>query len=205
VHRAGPDADAGHVGDAALQEAVGETAGRGADVEAVETGDRDGEMVERRGQPLAAAGNEAGGCSTMRTASSGKDCEAFWTTLSGPERTLPSEDQGLGHRPGGREAELHEQLVGAILPGLAAMASVEEARQRRSRLRGDGTDAQAGLAGGATGFDGETERAGHRERIAGGGDGGVHEHGVGAQARASAAWTARRSRRRRSRARGPAR
>ena len=57
---AGADVDGHHRGGAALQEAVGEPAGRGAGVERPPTGHVDGETVEGRGQLLARPGRRSG-------------------------------------------------------------------------------------------------------------------------------------------------
>ena len=53
------DVERDHVRGAVLQQAVGEAAGRGADVEAVEARDGDGERFERVLELLAAAGDVA--------------------------------------------------------------------------------------------------------------------------------------------------
>ena len=110
------DVDRGHPSGAALQQAVGEAAGRGADVEAVAAGDVDPERLERVLQ-LDAAARDVARPRVDEQRRFGLD------QLAGPQRdrpVLPDPDFARPHGAGRRRARGEEPPLGQnrVYPGL---------------------------------------------------------------------------------------
>ena len=90
------DVDARHADDAALQEAVGEAAGRRTDVETVQAFDRNLEMVERPFELLATAGDEARRLIDDQHRIFGKRLRRLVNDRVRARANLAGEDEGLG-------------------------------------------------------------------------------------------------------------
>ena len=137
-----PDVDGVDAGGAALEQDVGEAAGRRADVEADEPRRVDAERVERGGELVAAAADVRVALRRPSIATSGVDEVAGLPVeppgVARPDADLAGEDQGLGPRPGLGEAALDEELVQALprprrTPALLTRLSWHSGLHRRSR------------------------------------------------------------------------
>jgi len=109
------DVDAGHRGGPALEEAVGEAPGGGADVEGVPARGVEPESVEGPRELLAPAGDEARGLVDEQRAVDRQALGGLGHHGVGSGAHLAGEDEGLGEGAGGGEPAGDEQLVGAHL------------------------------------------------------------------------------------------
>ena len=99
VHLAAADVERGHVRRAALQQAVGEAARRGADIEADEPGDVDAEGRQCRRELVAAARHELRPRSTSSSASAPIAVPALVTTRA-VDAHAPGHHERLGAAAG---------------------------------------------------------------------------------------------------------
>jgi hypothetical protein len=99
---------------AALEQAVGEAAGRGADVERPPAGHRDAERVEGVGQLDPAAGDERGRADQRELHVVGDELTRLLRPATvGPEHHLAGQHRRGGPRARGEGAALGEQVVEA--------------------------------------------------------------------------------------------
>ena len=114
VQLAVADIDAGRGHGARLQRAIGEAAGRGADIEHVRAGQIHGELLEKGRELLPAAADEAWRLVDGQVVVGG----VFLARLVEPLGAVPhaaGHDEGLGLGAGGGEAARHQQFVESLL------------------------------------------------------------------------------------------
>ena len=107
-----PDVDGDHRGGTALEQAIGESAGRGAKVEAAETGRVYAECVEGGFKLVAATADKAVGFEQFDWCVIVEELRGLHKD-GGPNAGAASHDEALGAFPALGEAALNEELVGA--------------------------------------------------------------------------------------------